>query len=62
MKWTPPGGTDLVWVNARAVAFLAPHRPAGQGRSQGGTMGANAPERFSGAPEELLLAYVESPT
>ena len=30
----------------------------GQGRSQGGATGANA---LSGAPESLLLAYVELP-
>ena len=31
-----------------------------QGRNQGGATGANAPARLSGAPEDLLLAYVES--
>ena len=31
-----------------------------QGRNQGGATGANAPARVSGAPEDLLLAYVES--
>ena len=32
-----------------------------QGRSQGGATGSNATARLSGAPEDLLLAYVESP-
>ena len=32
-----------------------------QGRSQDGATGANEFVRLSGAPEDLLLAYVESP-
>ena len=49
--------------SSRSWPDQATHNRVGweQGRIQGGATDANAPVRFSGASEDLLLAHVESP-